>query len=74
MSLDGFKGRYVVLIFYPQDFTYICPTEMLAFADKAIEFEKKANCAILACSTDSIACHRAWMKTPKAQWTILPLS
>ena len=50
-------------MFYPQDFTYVCPTEVLSLARKFEDFQQ-IDCNILACSTDSVACHRAWMKLP----------
>jgi peroxiredoxin (alkyl hydroperoxide reductase subunit C) len=62
ISLSEFKGRYVVLFFYPADFTFICPTEIQEFSRRHQEFSA-ANCAILGCSTDSKHSHRAWIKT-----------
>ena len=52
ISLDDYKGKYVVLFFYPLDFTFVCPTEIIAFNDRAEEFEA-INTAVIACSTDS---------------------
>merc|ERR1712083_248681 len=52
VSLDDYKGKYVVLFFYPLDFTFVCPTEIIAFSDRVAEFEA-LNCAVIACSTDS---------------------
>ena len=43
ISLEQFKGKYVVLFFYPLDFTFVCPTEIVQFSDKNAEFEKM-NC------------------------------
>ena len=57
IKLEDFEGKFLVLVFYPQDFTFICPTEVIAFGNRASEFEK-INCSIVACSTDSLACHR----------------
>ena len=59
ISLDDYKGRYVVLFFYPLDFTFVCPTEIIAFSDRSPEFEA-INCSVLACSTDSHFTHMAW--------------
>ncbi len=60
-SLIGTKT--IVLYFYPKDFSGICPKELLAFQEQLPEFEKR-NCAVLACSTDSDVCHKAWLNTP----------
>merc|ERR1712240_543872 len=59
ISLDDYKGKYVVLFFYPLDFTFVCPTEIIAFSDRAAEFEAN-NCAVIACSTDSHFSQLAW--------------
>ncbi|MDX1905115.1 MAG: peroxiredoxin [Thermonemataceae bacterium] len=65
-SLDQYLGKkYVVFFFYPKDFTFVCPTEILAFQDKLAEFEKR-DCAVVACSTDTEETHLAWLSTPKA--------
>jgi peroxiredoxin (alkyl hydroperoxide reductase subunit C) len=63
IKLEDFEGKYLVLVFYPQDFTFICPTEVIAFGNRASEFEK-INCSIVACSTDSLACHRGKERLP----------
>ena len=57
--MDDYKGKYVVLFFYPLDFTIVWPTEIIAFNDRAGEFESK-NCAVIASSTDSHFSHLAW--------------
>jgi peroxiredoxin (alkyl hydroperoxide reductase subunit C) len=62
-SLDQFIGKkYVVFFFYPLDFTFVCPTEILAFQDKLAEFEKR-NVAVVGCSVDSKYSHWAWLNT-----------
>lgn len=61
ISLADFKGKYVVLFFYPADFTFICPTEIQEFSRRHDEF-KEANTVILGCSTDSKHSHKAWIK------------
>merc|ERR1712223_1844240 len=58
-----FKGKYLVFFFYPQDFTFVCPTEILAFSERVEEF-RAIDCEVLAVSTDSQNCHRAWINTP----------
>lgn len=63
---DYRKNKYVVLFFYPLDFTFVCPTELHAFQEKLEEF-KKLNTEVLACSIDSEFCHKAWLNTPKSE-------
>jgi peroxiredoxin (alkyl hydroperoxide reductase subunit C) len=64
-SLQQYIGKkYVVFFFYPLDFTFVCPTELIAFQDKLAEFEKR-NCAVVACSVDSKFSHWAWLNTEK---------
>ncbi len=62
-SLEQFAGKkYVVFFFYPADFTFVCPTEILAFQDKIDEFEKR-NVAVVGCSVDSVFSHWKWLST-----------
>lgn len=65
-SLSQFRGKYVVLFFYPLDFTAVCPTEILAFQDKLGEFEKR-NTQVIGVSVDSKYSHRAWLAMPRSQ-------
>jgi len=65
-SLADFKGRYVVLFFYPLDFTFVCPTELHAFQAKLGEFEK-LNTQVIGVSVDSHFSHLAWVNTPKVK-------
>ena len=64
ISLDDLKGKWVVLIFYPFDFTYVCPTELIAFSESIDEF-KKLGAEVLGISCDSHFTHLAWLKTPR---------
>uniref|UniRef100_A0AC34Q9F9 Thioredoxin domain-containing protein n=1 Tax=Panagrolaimus sp. JU765 TaxID=591449 RepID=A0AC34Q9F9_9BILA len=64
ISLSQYKGKYVVLFFYPLDFTFVCPTEIIAFSDRAKEF-KDLGVEVLAASTDSKFSHLAWINTPR---------
>ena len=64
IALDAFKGKYVVLFFYPLDFTFVCPTEIIAFSDRANEFAA-INCQLIAASCDSHFSHLAWVNTPR---------
>ena len=61
VSLSDYKGKYVVLFFYPADFTFICPTEIQEFSRRYEEF-RALNCEILGASTDSKHSHKAWIK------------
>ncbi len=64
-SLQQYLGqKHVVFFFYPLDFTFVCPTEILAFQEKLAEFEK-LNTAVVGCSVDSTHTHWAWLNTPK---------
>jgi len=66
-SLDQFKGKkYVILFFYPKDFTFVCPTELIGFQEALGEFEKR-DVAVVGCSTDSEFSHWAWINTPRSQ-------
>ena len=66
-TLEDYKGKnYVVLFFYPKDFTFVCPTEITAFSDK-INMFKDLNCEVMACSVDSAFSHLAWTKQPRNQ-------
>ncbi|XP_032822183.1 peroxiredoxin-2-like [Petromyzon marinus] len=66
IKLSNYKGKYVVLFFYPLDFTFVCPTEIIAFNDRLPEFTK-LDCAVIAASTDSQFSHLAWVNTPRKQ-------
>ena len=62
-SLDKFAGKkYVVFFFYPADFTFVCPTEIIAFQEKIKEFEDR-NVAVVGCSVDSKHSHWKWLQT-----------
>ena len=60
VSLSDYKGKWVVLFFYPLDFTFICPTEIQEFSKRDDEF-KKLNAVVLGCSVDSKHSHKAWV-------------
>ena len=63
LRLSDYKGKYVVLFFYPLDFTFVCPSEILAFNRKVEEFKKK-DCELIGVSVDSHFTHLAWKETP----------
>jgi peroxiredoxin (alkyl hydroperoxide reductase subunit C) len=64
-SLEQYLGKkYVIFFFYPLDFTFVCPTEIIAFQDRLTDFEKR-GCAVVGCSVDSKYSHWAWLNTPQ---------
>ena len=63
---DYIGKKYVLLFFYPKDFTFVCPTELFAFQDKIEEFEKR-NVQVIACSTDTEQSHWGWLNMKKAE-------
>lgn len=63
ITLSSLQGKNVILFFYPLDFTFVCPSEILAFDKKLDEF-KKRNCEVVGVSVDSKFTHLAWKKTP----------
>ncbi|HIE65347.1 MAG: peroxiredoxin [Nitrospira sp.] len=65
-KLSSLRGKYVVLFFYPLDFTFVCPTELHAFQEKLEDFKKK-NVEVIGVSTDSWFSHLAWLKTPRSE-------
>ncbi|MCL7488172.1 MAG: peroxiredoxin [Desulfobulbaceae bacterium] len=62
-SLSDYRGKYVVLFFYPLDFTFVCPSEIIAF-DKAMDRFQAKNCQVIGVSIDSQFTHLAWKNTP----------
>ena len=65
-KLSDHRGKYVLLFFYPLDFTFVCPTELHAFQDRIEDF-KKLNCEVIGCSVDSHFSHFAWLNTKMEQ-------
>lgn len=66
VSLADYRGKYVVLFFYPLDFTFVCPTEIIAFSERAADFEK-LNAQLIGVSIDSHYTHLAWRNTPRTE-------
>lgn len=64
VKLADFKGKWVCLYFYPLDFTFVCPTEIVAFNKQLGDFEDR-NCALLTASTDSAYSHKGWCDAHK---------
>jgi peroxiredoxin (alkyl hydroperoxide reductase subunit C) len=66
LTLSSYRGKYVVLFFYPLDFTFVCPSEIIAF-DKAVEQFEAKNTQVIGVSVDSHFTHLAWKNTPRDQ-------
>jgi len=63
VKLADYKGKWLILLFYPLDFTFVCPTELIHFSDRLEELNG-IGAEVLGISTDSVHSHRAWLKTP----------
>ncbi|OYW24521.1 MAG: thioredoxin peroxidase, partial [Planctomycetales bacterium 12-60-4] len=59
VNLSDYQGKWVCLYFYPLDFTFVCPTEIVMFNESLAEFGSR-NCALLTASTDSVFSHKGW--------------
>src|SRR5690242_10868103 len=66
VSLADYRDHWLVLIFYPRDFSMVCPTELTALGSQLGEFTRR-DCHILGISTDSIESHQQWIATPRSQ-------
>ena len=64
IKLSDYKGKWLILLFYPLDFTFVCPTELISFSDRLEEFQG-IGAEVVGVSTDSVHSHRAWLKTPQ---------
>jgi peroxiredoxin (alkyl hydroperoxide reductase subunit C) len=73
LSLSQYRGKYVLLFFYPLDFTFVCPTEIIAFSDRVQEFQS-LGVEVIGVSVDSHYSHLAWRNTPRNQGGIGPVS
>ena len=71
-KLSNYRGKYVILFFYPLDFTFVCPSEIIAF-DAALEKFQKKNAQVLGVSVDSHFTHLAWKNTPRKEGGIGPI-
>lgn len=65
-KLEDYRGKWLVLFFYPLDFTFVCPTEIRGFNSRLEEFHK-AGAEIIGVSVDSVYSHRAWIKSPQSE-------
>ena len=66
VKTSDYKGKWLILMFYPLDFTFVCPTELTAFSDRIDELNG-VGAEVIGVSTDSVHSHRAWIKTPRDQ-------
>jgi len=66
VKLSDYKGKYLVFFFYPLDFTFVCPTEIIAYSDRVDEFNA-IGCEVLACSVDSHFSHLAWTEKSRKE-------
>lgn len=66
VKLSDYAGKWLILLFYPLDFTFVCPTELTAFSDRLDELQG-IGAEVIGISTDSVHSHRAWIKTPREQ-------
>ncbi|CEP18582.1 hypothetical protein [Parasitella parasitica] len=64
LALSDYKGKFVVMVFYPADFTFVCPTELLAFSDRIEEFRAK-GAEVVGISVDNVHSHLAWTNLPR---------
>lgn len=64
ISLSDYKGKWLIFFFYPLDFTFVCPTEILALSDRLDEFQE-LDTEVVGASTDSVHSHFAWINTPR---------
>jgi alkyl hydroperoxide reductase subunit AhpC len=71
VKLSDYKGKWVVLFFYPLDFTFVCPTEICNFSDSYEKFQS-ANTELIGCSTDSVFSHREWAMKPRKEGGLSP--
>jgi alkyl hydroperoxide reductase subunit AhpC len=71
IKLSDYKGKWVVLFFYPLDFTFVCPTEICNFSDACDRF-KQINCEVIGCSIDSHFSHKEWANKPRKEGGLAP--
>lgn len=73
ISSADYRGKWIVLFFYPLDFTFVCPTEITGFSEAKEEFESR-NAKVIACSVDSVHSHKAWCEGSLGKVKIAMLS
>src|SRR5205085_3472632 len=72
VKLSDYKGKWLIQIFYPLDFTFVCPTELTAFSDRYEELQG-VGAEVIGISTDSVHSHRAWLKVDRDKGGVLGL-
>ncbi|XP_075037744.1 peroxiredoxin-1 [Mixophyes fleayi] len=72
LKFSDYRGKYVVFFFYPLDFTFVCPTEIISFSDRVEEF-KKLDCEVIGASVDSHFCHLAWTNLSRKDGGLGPM-
>jgi alkyl hydroperoxide reductase subunit AhpC/predicted Ser/Thr protein kinase len=72
VASSDYTGQWLLLLFYPRDFSFVCPTELTSFSARSFDFEQR-NCRILGVSVDSIESHSEWLATPPADGGLGPL-
>lgn len=73
LSFEDFKGKYHVILFYPLDFTFVCPTELIAFSDNIDKF-RALGADVIGVSVDSVYSHMAWSQIPRAKGGLHPIN
>ena len=73
VRLSDYAGRWLVLVFYPLDFTFVCPTELRALSERYHDFRRE-EADVLAVSADSVFCHRAWIEAPAERGGLGPVN
>ncbi|KAG9468181.1 peroxiredoxin-2 [Eleutherodactylus coqui] len=73
IKLSDYRGKYLVLFFYPLDFTFVCPTEIISFSERAEEF-RKIGCEVIGASVDSHFTHLAWTNVPRKDGGLGPMN
>jgi len=73
VKLSDYKGKYVVLMWYPLDFTFVCPTEIIKFSDAKAEFDAM-DCVVFACSVDSVHSHKEFSKKERKKGGLAPMA
>ena len=71
VSLEDYRGRWLVLVFYPHDFSLICPTELVGLSQRFDEFRGQ-DCELLGIGCDSVESHERWIATPRARGACAP--
>ena len=72
VRLGDYAGRWLAMMFYPRDFSFVCPTELTAFSGRGADFRQR-GCALLGVSVDSLELHREWLERPPAEGGLGPL-